>query len=158
VRDQARRRAAGPGVAGEILTQPPSPPGPTRLELWSWCLYDFANSAFPTLITTVAFAVYFTEVVAGGGPGAQLLWGVAISVSMILIGVVSPLLGAIADYSASKKKWLFWFTVMCVVPNAALYFVGPGDVAAAIVLFVVANIGFAGGNGIYNGFLSELSD
>src|SRR5262245_53450437 len=115
---------------------------PTRLELWSWCLYDFANSAFPTLITTVAFAVYFTEVVAGGGPGAELLWSVAISVSMILIGVVSPLLGAIADYSASKKSWLFWFTVMCIVPNAALYFVGPGDVVSATLLFVVANIGF----------------
>src|SRR5678816_169649 len=135
-----------------------SPPPAGNLELWSWCFYDFANSAFPTLITTVAYAVYFTEVVAGGSSSAQLLWSVAISVSMILIGAVSPLLGAIADFSASKKKWLFWFTVMCVVPNAALYFVGPGDLVAGTLLFVVANIGFAGGNGIYNGFLSELSD
>jgi len=134
-----------------------SAPEPSRLELWSWCFYDFANSAFPTLITTVAFAVYFTQVVAGGRPGAELLWSLAISASMILTGVMSPLLGAIADYSASKKKWLFWFTVMCVVPNAALYLVGPGDVLAGTLLFVVANIGFAAGNGIYNGFLSELT-
>jgi len=134
------------------------PTEPTRLELWSWCLYDFANSAFPTLITTVAFAVYFTQVVAGGGPGADLLWSVGISASMIVTGVLSPLLGAIADYSASKKTWLFWFTVMCVVPNAALYWIGPGDVLAGTLLFVVANIGFAAGNGIYNGFLSEISN
>ncbi|HET9482292.1 MAG TPA: MFS transporter [Candidatus Polarisedimenticolia bacterium] len=131
---------------------------PTKLELWSWCLYDFANSAFPTLITTVAYSVYFTQVVAGGGPGASLLWSLAISASMILIGAVSPLLGAIADHSASKKKWLFWFTVSSIVPTALLFTVGPGDIVAGTVLFVLANLAWAGGNGIYNGFLSELTD
>lgn len=133
-------------------------PPPTRLELWSWCFYDFGNSAFPTLITTVAYAVYFTNVVAGGGPGASLLWSVAISASMISIGVVSPLLGAIADHSASKKAWLMFFTTVCVVATGLLFFVGPGDVLAGTGLFIIANIGWSGGNGIYNGFLPELTD
>lgn len=120
-------------------------------------MYDFANSAFPTLITMVAYAVYFTQVVAGGRSDATLLWSVAISVSMILVGIVSPLVGAMADSAATKKAWVFVFTVMCVVPTALLFFVGPGDIVSGAVLFVIANVGFAGGNGIYNGFLPELS-
>lgn len=131
---------------------------PSKVELTSWCLYDFANSAFPTLITTVAYSVYFTQVVASGASSGPLLWGIAITVSMILIGVVSPLLGAVADHSASKKIWLFFFTALCVVPTALLFFVREGDLLAGTALFVVANIGFSGGNGIYNAFLSELSD
>ena len=130
---------------------------PTKLELWSWCFYDFANSAFSTLITLVAFPVYFTQVVAGGGPSGDLAWGLAITSSMLIIGVLSPLLGAMADHSAGKKKWLLIFTVMCVGATASLYFVGPGDLAAGTLIFIVANIGFSGGYGIYNAFLSELS-
>lgn len=133
-------------------------PPPTTIERLSWCLYDFANSAFPTLISTVAYAVYFSEVVAGGGADGPLWWGLAITASMIIIGVLSPLVGAVADHSASKKKWLFFFASLCVVSTAGLFLVGPGDLAAGTILFVLANIGFAGGNGIYNGFLPELSD
>src|SRR5262245_38974657 len=121
-------------------------------------MYDFANSAFPTIITMVAYAVYFTQVVAQGRSDATLLWSVAISISMVLIGVVSPLVGAMADSAASKKMWVFVFTAMCIVPTALLFFVGPGDIVSGTVLFVIANIGFAGGNGIYNGFLPELSE
>jgi len=135
----------------------PPPPRPARLELWSWCFYDFANSAFPTLITTVAYAVYFTNVVAGGGPEASFTWSLAISASMIAVGLASPLIGAIADYSGSKKAWLLAFTVLCVVCTAGLFLVGPGDMVAGTALFVLANIGFAGGNGVYNGFLPEIS-
>ena len=121
-------------------------------------MYDFANSAFPTLITMVAYAVYFTQVVAQGRSDATLLWSVAISISMILIGIVSPLVGAMADSAASKKMWVFVFTAMCVAPTALLFFVGPGDIVSGTVLFIIANIGFAGGNGIYNGFLPELTE
>ncbi|MFQ5701062.1 MAG: MFS transporter [Acidobacteriota bacterium] len=127
------------------------------LELWGWCLYDFANSAYPTLITTVAYAVYFTQVVAAGKSG-PLLWGVAISASMLVVGVVSPLVGAIADFSASKKKWLLLYTLVCVTCTALLFFVGPGDVVAGVSLFVVSNIGFAGAVAVYNGFLPEITD
>ncbi|HKY31700.1 MAG TPA: MFS transporter [Candidatus Polarisedimenticolia bacterium] len=105
----------------------------------------------------MAYAVYFTQVVAAGSRHASLLWGGAISVSMVVSGAVSPLLGAMADHTASKKRWLLIFTVLCIVPTALLYLVGPGDVVAGTLLFVIANIGFAAGNGFYNGFLSELS-
>ena len=131
---------------------------PSRREIWSWCFYDFANSAYPTLIMTVAYSVYFRNVVAGGAANADLLWGVAISASMLLIGVVSPLVGAIADFSASKRKWLVFYTLLCVIPTACLFLVGPGDVTLGMVLFVMANIGFAGSLAVYNGFLPEIAD
>ena len=102
--------------------------------------------------------MYFTQAVAAGSPHASLLWGIAISVSMVVSGAIGPLLGAMADHTAAKKRWLLFFTVMCIVPTALLFFVGPGDVASGIALFVLANVGFAAGNGLYNGFLSELSD
>lgn len=133
-------------------------PAPSRREIWSWCLYDFANSAYPTLIMTVGYAVYFRMVVAEGAANSDLLWGLAISASMLVIGVVSPLVGAIADFSASKKKWLGFYTLLCVLPTAGLFLVGPGDVSSGILLFVVANIGFAGSLAVYNGFLPEITD
>jgi UMF1 family MFS transporter len=106
----------------------------------------------------VAYAVYFTQVVARGSVHGSLLWGVAISVSMIVSGLMSPWLGAIADHEATKKRWLLFFTIVCIVPTALLALVGPGDLWAGTLLFVVANVGFAAGNGLYNAFLSELSD
>ncbi len=95
---------------------------------------------------------------ASESPHASLLWGIAISFSMVVSGAIGPLLGAMADHSAGKKRWLLFFTVMCIAPTALLFFVGPGDVTSGIALFVLANVGFAAGNGLYNGFLSELSD
>jgi UMF1 family MFS transporter len=102
--------------------------------------------------------VYFTQVVAQGSVHGSLLWGVAISVSMIVSGLISPWLGAIADHEATKKRWLLLFTIVCIVPTGMLALVGPGDLWAGTLLFVVANVGFAAGNGLYNAFLSELSD
>ncbi len=106
----------------------------------------------------MAYAVYFTQVVAGGGEQGTFLWSIAITSSMLVIGIASPLLGAIADYSANKKSWVLGFTVLCVAATASLYFVGPGDVAAGMVIFILANMGFVGALGVYYSFLSELSD
>jgi len=104
----------------------------------------------------VAYAIWFKEVVAAGRPG-ELLWGIAISASMLVIGIVSPWIGAIADFSASKRGWLIFYTTVCVVGTALLFLVGPGDVAAGMGFFVLANIGFAGALAIYNGFLPEIT-
>jgi MFS transporter, UMF1 family len=140
-------------------TPPIEPPPVARREIVSWCLYDFANSAFSVIITTVVFSRYFQQfVVVGDARLGSLLWGVAISVSMLVVGLVSPLLGAMADHAAGKKKGLFLFTAMCVAGTALLWFVGPGDVVLAMALFVVANIGFAASFSFYNGFLTEITD
>lgn len=130
---------------------------PSRREIWGWCFYDFANSSYSTVISLVAYAVWFKEVVCEGGNG-ELLWGLSISASMLLIGVVSPYVGAIADASAAKKQWLFFYTVVCIAATGMLFTVGPGDVAAGMTWFIIANIGFAGSLSICNGFLPEITN
>ncbi|MBI3447464.1 MAG: MFS transporter [Acidobacteria bacterium] len=130
----------------------------SRREILAWCLYDFANSSFSVIVTTVVFSRYFQQfVVVGDAQFGSLLWGIAISVSMLLVGFASPPLGAMADLSASKKRGVVVFTAVCVAATAALWFVKPGDVALAMILFIVANIGFAGSFSFYNGFLPEIT-
>ena len=132
-----------------------SPPA-TRKELWSWYLFDFANSSYTTLIVTVAYSIYFTQVVAAGQDGVAL-WGRATSLSMLLIGLVSPFLGAVADLTGQKKRFLLGFTLLCVVPTGALALVHPGEVMLGLTLYVIANIGFNGCLTFYNAFLREVA-
>ncbi len=142
---------------GETGRQASFPPA-TRREILSWCLYDFANSSFNVLITTVVFGRYFQQfVVEGDARLGSFLWGIAISASMLVVGFASPLLGAMADHAASKKRGLLIFTGIAVAGTASLFFVAPGDVALGMVLFVVANVGFSGSFSFYNGFLPEIT-
>ncbi len=112
------------------------------------------------------FNVYFVQRVVppeGWGvlglrvPGAAL-WGYTVSLSMLVTFVLTPLLGAAADHVRSKKAFLKWFWLLGVSASAGLFFVTPGRVGLAAGLFLLANIGFAGGNVFYNAFLPELCD
>ncbi len=127
-----------------------------KSEIVSWCLYDFANSAFTTLIVTVAFSVYFKSHVCLPEHG-DFLWGLAISISMIFVALTSPIFGAMADFSANKKKYLIAYTLVTILCTALLFFIQKGNFFAGIVLFIIANIGFEGGYAFYNGFLTEIS-
>jgi MFS transporter, UMF1 family len=130
-------------------------------ERLAWCLFDFANSSFTTVITTVAYSLYFVQVVvqdsSSYGAG-EALWGRGYAVSMLLAAVLSPLLGAMADHEARKKNYLAVATLLCIVCTAALYFVRPGDILLGLVLFGLANLGFELGYTFYNAFLVELAD
>jgi UMF1 family MFS transporter len=126
----------------------------------AWSFYDFANSAYPTVIITVAYSVYFKTVVAGGSAGGSagdFFWGLAISLSMIIVATSAPFLGTLADVSGSKKKFLGFFAGLCVVFTALLYFVEKGDLLAGVLFFVLANIGFEGSLVFYNAFVPEIS-
>ena len=127
-----------------------------RKEIWAWYLYDFANSSFSTIIVTVAYSIYFTQVVARDQT-PEAWWGWGYGLSMLAIGLVSPVLGALADFSGTKKKYLIVFTVLSVLATALLVLVERGDVWLGIGLFAVANIGFNGGLTFYNAYLKELS-
>ncbi len=130
-----------------------------RKEIAAWALYDFANSSFPTVIITGVYVLYFKAVVVPDGAArGDFLWGLAISIAMLFVAISSPILGAAADYSGAKKKFLVAYASTCIVFTAALYCVGPGQVFLGILFFVIANIGFAGGNVFYNAFLPEISD
>ncbi|PID28364.1 MAG: MFS transporter [Candidatus Cloacimonadota bacterium] len=123
-----------------------------------WIMYDFANSSFTTIIVTVVYSVYFVNVVAENPAKGTMLWSTAISLSMFLVAVSSPVFGAIADFSRSKKKFLFINTYITIIFTALLYFVDKGDVLKGMIFFVVANFGFNSANVFYNAFLPEIAE
>ncbi len=127
---------------------------PRRGHILSWTLFDFANTAFSVIIVTVVFARYFTNHVAGG---QRWIWGLAVSLSMICAAALSPPLGAAADHSRNRKLFLLVFTAVCVVCTALLGFVQEGMIAAGLILFILANIGFEGGLVFYDAFLPGIT-
>jgi MFS transporter, UMF1 family len=135
-----------------------TPRAPAR-EIFGWAMFDFANSSYTTVIVTVVFSVIFPRLVVGDGPEfrqGNLLWSVALSVSYGLVVLTAPVLGAIIDFRAAKKRFLFASYLLTVVATALLYFVGPGQVLLGVVLVVVSNYGFAVGESFTSSFLPDL--
>jgi UMF1 family MFS transporter len=123
-----------------------------------WMFYDFANSSFTTIIVTVVYSVYFIKQVVGGSTGyGEQLWGRAIAISMTLVALTAPILGAVADYSRSKKKFLFINCYITIIFTALLYFVGKGDILLGMIFFIIANFGFNSANVFYDAFLPEIT-
>lgn len=124
-----------------------------------WALYDWANSAFPTLITTFIFSTYFTEKVAINKIVGTHQWGDAIALAGLIIAITSPVFGAIADHEGRRKPWLFIFTLLCIVGSALLWTVHPHPNAAqwALTWVVVGTIGLEVGMVFYNAMLSDLA-
>lgn len=129
-------------------------------------MYDFANSAFATTILAVIFNRYFAEVVALGRTGVRFLglhlpgaafFAFAVSIAMTCVALSAPFLGAIADFSGRKKQFLVCFCYGGALFTGLLYFIGEGDYWFGALLFILALIGFSGGNVFYNGFLPEIS-
>jgi UMF1 family MFS transporter len=120
-------------------------------------MYDVADSAFTTVIVTVLYALYFQRIVVGKAEEADFLWGLAASISEVAVAILAPILGAIADYSGSRKKFLGVCAATIVLFTASLYFVGPGMTTVGLALYIVANIGFAGGGVFIDSFLPGIS-
>ena len=133
-------------------------PPVTRKEIAGWCMYDAADSAFTTVIITALYAPFFSKIIVGDPIRGTHLWGWAISGSEVAVAVLAPILGAIADFSGSRKKFLGACAVTIAVFTAALWFVRPGMVGLAMGLFIVANVGFAGGNVFIDSFLPGISN
>lgn len=127
-------------------------------KIFVWTLFDFANTSFSIIVVTFLYAVYFKKTVASGEPVGDLYWSFATSIAMIVTAVISPILGAIADYSAGKKRFLLFFTTLCIIATASLYFVEEGTIFWGIFLFVIANIGFEAGLVFYDAFLPEITE
>jgi UMF1 family MFS transporter len=147
------------------VTQDPS----TRKERVAWYLFDFANTSFTVLMVTALFPIFFrnlvTDAFADGGFMGTAWWGYAGSLTMIVIALTSPILGAIADFSGNKKKFLTAYTALCIVFNTLLFFTTRGSPPFlgvpiwlwAWVIFILANIGFQGALPFYNAWLPEIS-
>jgi UMF1 family MFS transporter len=108
------------------------------------------------VIITAVFNAYFVGVIAGNRPAATFQWTLALAVSYLIVLLSAPVLGAIADYSGAKKKFLIWTTTLCVVSTAALTLAGPGDLWLAAVLIIVSNTFYAAGENLIAAFLPEL--
>lgn len=136
-----------------------------RRAIAAWALYDFANSGFAATVLAVVFNVYFAQrvvppegvSVAGHVLHGPFLWSAAVALSTFVVFLLAPLLGAVADVSGRKKSFLAFFWLLGSLASSALVFVTPGRVGLAMVLFGLANIGFAGGNIFYNAFLPDLA-
>jgi len=126
-------------------------------EVWAWSMYDFANSAYTTVVITAVFGAYFVGVVAEGKAWATFAWTAALSVSYAAILITGPLVGAWADAHAAKKELLLATTVGCVIFTAALYYAGPGAVALSLVLLILSNYFFGAGENLIAAFLPELA-
>ena len=133
-------------------------------------MYDFANSAFATSILAVIFNQYFAQIVAFGAEGAAFnifggafkipgaaLFNYAVALSMLLVVISAPALGAIADFSGLKKRFLGFFCLTGGALTAAMYFIRAGDYVSGAILFIAANYAFAGGNVFYNALLLEVA-
>lgn len=148
---------ARPVSVRDHTVSPFDPPPVRRREIFGWSCFDFANSAFTTIIITVVYAVYFTGVVAAGDPRGSGWWGTALAVSQIVVILSAPLIGAVADVTAAKKRFLLATALVCSLATIGLFFAGPGDLWLALGLVVLANIAFSLGENLCAGFLPEIS-
>ncbi len=147
-----------------------------RKERFGWYLYDLANTSFTVLIVTALFPLYFRILVQNETLG-DAMWGYAGSITMLIIALTAPVLGAIADYGGTKKQFMLFYTGVCVVFTSFMVFL-PGitysqsDLAATMnfgsflgldiwvwawIVFIIANIGFQGALPFYNAWLPEIS-
>ena len=127
--------------------------------IWAWTMYDWGNSAFATTIMAVVLPVYYASVAAANLQPAQATahWGFTTSLAALLAAILSPILGAIADFQGSKKRFLAFFMLLGVIGTGLLYFVTEGKWPLASGLYIAANIGFAGSLVFYDGLLPHVA-
>lgn len=128
-----------------------------KFKIFIWTLFDFANTSYSIVVVTFIYAVYFKDVVALGKPIGDFYWSIGISISMLVSGIIAPILGAVADYSAGKKRFLLFFSLLSILSTALLFFVQEGMIFWGIFLFILANIGFESGLVFYDAFLPDLT-
>lgn len=136
-----------------------------KKQIFGWCMFDFANSSYTTVIITVIFCNIFTKLIVPSEPGTEnpyslgnLLWSIAQAVGYLLVVISAPIIGAITDFSPTKKKALILTSFMCIVPTALLYFIEPGMVALAMILVILSFFSFTSTENIVSSFLPFLGD
>ncbi len=127
-----------------------------KKEALSWALYDFANSAYALLILSFVFPIYFKEVVVGVEKG-DFYWGLLISISILIGGLLAPVIGAIADYDSRKKIKFIIFAVVSMIGTAFLFFSGSDKLLLVSLIFLISNIAFELAQTLYDSFLARVS-
>ncbi len=130
-----------------------------KKEIFGWAMFDFANSAYTTVIVTVVYSIIFPKLIVGDGPEyrqGNLYWSIALSLSYALVVLTAPVLGAVMDHAGHRKRWLAGSWLLTVVATASLYFGTPEHVYLAMMLLIISNFGFAVGESFTASFLPEL--
>jgi UMF1 family MFS transporter len=125
----------------------------------AWCLYDWANSAFTTLVVTFIYATYFTQTFAANENVGTSLWSKGVAMTAVVVALLSPVLGALADRGGARRFYLMLTTLICVGATVSLTFVVPGENRAwvALGLFILGNVAFEVGLVFYNSFLPVVA-
>lgn len=129
-----------------------------RSDLRAWAMYDWANSGVQTTIIAAIFPIYFQKVAAAGMPGpeatSRFAW--ATTIAIVIVAVVAPILGAVADHTPIKKRLLAVFLVIGAISTAAMFFITRGGWEFALTLFVITNVGVAGSIVFYESLLPHI--
>jgi UMF1 family MFS transporter len=131
-----------------------------RRTVRAWCMYDWANSAFATTVMAALLPPYFSNVAAvtlSSKAQATSIWGYATAFEMLAVAFLGPILGAIADYTGGKKRFLRAFMTLAVLFTGLLYFVRAGDWIMAVIFFVVASVGNSAANIFYDSLLPHVA-
>ena len=125
----------------------------------AWCLYDWAAASFSIIVTTFIFATYFTTKIAANKIVGTYQWANAMSLAGVIIAMTSPLFGAVADYGGHHKRWLMFFTLICILFTALLWFAYPSTnyVYSTLFCVVVATVGYEVALVFYNAYLPHVA-
>lgn len=132
---------------------------PNRRAIAAWCLYDFGNSAFPTVIITFLFSAYVARAVAPDINSGTAAWGHALTLSGFAVAIMSPIVGAIADAGGRRKPWVGVLSAIAVVATALLWFVEPqpGSLTYALIAVAIGSFGFELALVFYNAMLLDVA-
>lgn len=130
--------------------------GLNKKEVISWALYDFAASAYVIIIFSFVFPIYFKNVIAGSSMG-DFYWGLAVSISILVGAILSPIIGAVADNDNIRKSKLVLFAVLSMIATTMLFFTGPNMLFFAFAMFVISSIFFELAQSLYDSFLPQIS-
>ena len=122
----------------------------------SWAFYDFANSSYALLILSFVFPIYFKEVIVGVERG-DFYWGLLVSISILIGGLLAPIIGAIADYDSRKKIKFIIFALVSMVGTAFLFFSGSNKLLLVSLIFLISNVAFELAQTLYDSFLARVS-
>ena len=131
---------------------------PSKKEVWSWSLYDFANSAYASVIPILLFPLYYKALILGNSPNADLWWGLTVGISVFLAGILSPVIGAWADVTKHRKTAFVLFSLLAIIGTAVLAITGKLAPLMVTLVFIITNTSFNIALTLYDSLMFNVSN